>query len=86
MGCVWGWCAVLRGPMATDVQGRLLKAWVFGRLGFLIPHCVRNDKVGGGGVYAAAAAIHHRRSSLSAEGWVAFGAAGLFVAGQVAYL
>ncbi len=42
------------------------------------------------GVRSVAAATHKLSGRLppplSAEGWVAFGAAGLFVAGQVAYL
>ena len=69
-----------------------------GGLGFLISRYAWNDGMGGGRVVRQA---HHEREAvgmsmsllsnaypcllLSAEGWVAFGAAGLFVAGEVAY-
>ena len=50
----------------------------------MIPHCVRDDKVGAGVFMLLPSNAYPL--PLSAEGWVAFGAAGLFVAGQVAYL
>ena len=56
----------------------------------MIPHCVRNDKVGAGVFMLLPSNAYPLPFAyplpLSAEGWVAFGAAGLFVAGQVAYL